>query len=96
MKNIKNNLTRNSINDSRFSPKSRFRKLSLRVKRSNLAFSNEIATHLSGARNDRMAKGFLSLNRNLGFTSDLTMPLITVIWKSNLGMGKTTILKTIK
>jgi hypothetical protein len=27
--------------------------LSLRVKRSNLAFSEEIATHPSGARNDR-------------------------------------------
>ena len=38
----------------------------MRVKRSNLAFPNEIATHLSGARNDRMGKGVHSLNRNLG------------------------------
>jgi hypothetical protein len=30
--------------------KTRFKELSLRVKRSNLAFFNEIATHLSGAR----------------------------------------------
>jgi hypothetical protein len=31
-----------------------------------LAFFNEIATHLSGARNDRMGKKIYSLNRNLG------------------------------
>jgi hypothetical protein len=47
-------------------PKSRFRIRSLRAKRSNLAFSNEIATHLSGARNDRPRKGFPFLNRDLG------------------------------
>jgi hypothetical protein len=47
-------------------PKSRFRKLSLRVKRSNLAFFNGIATHLSGARNDKIEKGIHSLNWNLG------------------------------
>jgi DNA-binding IclR family transcriptional regulator len=38
----------------------------LRGNRSNLAFSNEIATHLAGARNDRMGKGFPFLNRDLG------------------------------
>jgi len=47
-------------------PKSRYGKLSLRGNRSNLAFFDEIATHLSGARNDGMGKGFRSLNRNLG------------------------------
>jgi hypothetical protein len=49
-----------------FQPKSRFRKLSLRGKRSNLAFFHEIATHLAGAHNDRKGKGFHSLNRDLG------------------------------
>jgi hypothetical protein len=39
--------------------KSRFRKLSLRVKRRSLAFFREIATHLSGARNDIRQRGFL-------------------------------------
>ncbi len=48
------------------SPESRFRKLSLRVKRSSLAFFREIATHPSGARNDRSVKGFSFLNRDLG------------------------------
>jgi len=37
-----------------------------RAKRSNLAFRDEIATHLSGARNDGLRKGFPFLNRNLG------------------------------
>ena len=32
----------------------------------NLAFFYEIATHPTGARNDRIAKGFRFLNRNLG------------------------------
>lgn len=49
-------------------PKSRFRILSLRWNRSNPALFDEIATHLSGARNDVMGKGFLSLNRDLGST----------------------------
>ncbi len=31
----------------------------------NLPFFNEIATHLAGARNDRMEKGFAFLNRDL-------------------------------
>jgi hypothetical protein len=35
----------------------------------NLAFFNEIATHLSGARNDRMGKGFYSLNWDLGWSA---------------------------
>jgi hypothetical protein len=40
------------------------------VKRSNHGFLYEIATHLSGARNDRLGKGFLFLNRDLdGCTS---------------------------
>jgi len=39
-----------------------------RGNRSNLALFDEIATHLSGARNDVMGKGFLSLNRDLGNT----------------------------
>ena len=47
-------------------PKSQFRELSLRGNRSNLAFFNEIATHLLGARNDRMGKGGWFLNRDLG------------------------------
>ncbi|GEM_PF-767302 len=46
-------------------PKSRFRKLSLRVKRSSLAFFKEIATHLSGARNDMPTKAFPFLNWDL-------------------------------
>jgi hypothetical protein len=37
------------------------------VKRSDPAFFNEIATHLSGARNDRLGKGFRFLNRDLGY-----------------------------
>ena len=32
----------------------------------NLAFFDEIATHLSGARNDRVGKRFLFLYRDLG------------------------------
>jgi hypothetical protein len=52
-------------------PKSRFRKLSLRVKRSNLALFDEIATELLGARNNRPAEGFDSLKWNLGVTSPL-------------------------
>ena len=46
--------------------KSRFWKLSLGVKRSSLAFFREIATHLSGARNDMSAKGSPFLPRDLG------------------------------
>jgi hypothetical protein len=46
--------------------KSRFRKLSLWVKRSNLPFFDEIATHLLGARDDRLGKPFHSINRDLG------------------------------
>jgi hypothetical protein len=65
-------------------PKSRSRIRSLRAKRSNLAFSNEIATPacrnvtsvcrhapfpaFSGTRNDRPRKGFPFLNRDLGHT----------------------------
>jgi hypothetical protein len=45
---------------------------SLRAKRSNLAFSNEIATHLSGARNDRLGKQIRFLNRDLATISVLT------------------------
>jgi hypothetical protein len=47
-------------------PKSRFRELSLRGNRSNIALFNEIAAHLSGARNDTRGKRFLFLNRDLG------------------------------
>jgi hypothetical protein len=47
-------------------PKSRFWRLSLGVKRSSLAFFREIATHLSGARNDMSAKGSPFLPRDLG------------------------------
>jgi response regulator RpfG family c-di-GMP phosphodiesterase len=43
------------------------------VKRSNLAFFNEIATHLSGARNDRLGKQVLFLNRDLGYPLGLTV-----------------------
>ena len=43
------------------------------MKQSNLAFYNEIATHLSGARNDRMGKGVHSLNRNLGSKWDISV-----------------------
>jgi hypothetical protein len=46
-------------------PKFRFGIRSLRAKRSNLAFCNEIAAHLSDARNDRPRKGFSFLNRDL-------------------------------
>src|SRR4030043_964997 len=59
--------------------KSRFRALSLRVKRSNPAFFNEIATHLSGARNDRNGKEVHSLIRDLGLLFLLTNPLYLVI-----------------
>ena len=38
----------------------------MRGDRSNLALFNEIATHLTGARNDRMGTGFHFLNRDLG------------------------------
>jgi hypothetical protein len=41
--------------------------MSLRVKRSSLVLFGEIAAHLAGARNDMTAKGFLFLNRDLGF-----------------------------
>ena len=47
-------------------PKSRFWRLSLGMKRSSLAFFREIATHLSGARNDMSAKGSPFLPRDLG------------------------------
>jgi hypothetical protein len=47
-------------------PKFRFKKVSLRVKRSNLVFFNEIATHLSGTRNDRMRKAFLFSKSGFG------------------------------
>ncbi len=40
--------------------------LSLRGNRSNLVLLNQIATHLSGARNDRMEKGVQFLYRDLG------------------------------
>jgi hypothetical protein len=43
-----------------------------RAKRSNLAFRDEIATPLSGARNDGLRKGFPFLNRNLGVMLHLT------------------------
>jgi hypothetical protein len=36
------------------------------VKRSNLAFSEEIATHPSGARNDRRNRNMPSLSLDLG------------------------------
>ena len=36
------------------------------MKRSNPAFSNEIATHLSGARNDKLGKRFCFLNLDFG------------------------------
>jgi hypothetical protein len=42
--------------------------LSLRVKRSNLAFSEEIATHPSGARNDRRNRYMPSLSLDLGIS----------------------------
>ena len=62
-------------------PKSRFRKLSLRVKRSNPVFFSEIATHLSGARNDRPGERFCFLNRDLGATSVLTTSSHSSIFK---------------
>jgi hypothetical protein len=37
----------------------------------NLAFFNQIATHLAGARNDQMGKGFRFLNRDLGYMDKL-------------------------
>jgi hypothetical protein len=37
-----------------------------RGNRINPTFFGEIATHLSGARNDGLRKGFCPLNRNLG------------------------------
>ncbi len=46
-------------------PQSRSRIWSLRAKRSNLAFGDEIAMHLSGARKDGLRKGFPFLNWNL-------------------------------
>ena len=42
------------------------------MKRSNPAFSNEIATHLSGARNDKLGKSFCFLSRDLGRSFKLT------------------------
>jgi hypothetical protein len=44
------------------------------VERSNPVFFNEIATHLSGARNDRLGERFLFLNRDLGTIVSLTNP----------------------
>ena len=40
-------------------PKSRFRKGSLRMKLCNLAFFDEIAAHLLGARMTELEKGFI-------------------------------------
>jgi len=60
-------------------PKSRFRIRYLRAKRSNLAFSDEIATPLLGARNDRLRKGFPFLNRNLGRRNPLHSAVCYVI-----------------
>jgi hypothetical protein len=45
-------------------PESQFRILSLRAKRSHPAFSNEIAEHPPGARNNRSRKGSRFLNRD--------------------------------
>ena len=52
---------------------------------SNLAFFNEIATPLSGARNDTMEKGFHSLNRNLGTTRYTGILLLR--WTPNLAVS---------
>jgi hypothetical protein len=61
-------------------PKSRFRIRSLRAKRSNLAFRDEIATYLSGTRNDRLRKGFPFLNQNLGGKNPLHSAVCYVIF----------------
>jgi hypothetical protein len=50
----------------------------------NLVFFNEIATHLSGARNDRMGKGSHSLNRNLSDRKVMTKLNRTVKLKKDL------------
>jgi hypothetical protein len=42
------------------------KELSLRVKRSNLAFPREIAAHLAGARNKPLGNGSRFLNPDLG------------------------------
>jgi len=47
---------------------------------SNLAFFNEIAAHLAGARNDRMELAFRFLDRNSGpVFSNPAMPLVAII-----------------
>ena len=66
-------------------PKFRFRKLSLRGNRSNLAFFDQIATHLSGTCNGWSVKGFPFLHRDLGDNFFLTKVCCSDIRAAILG-----------